>query len=277
VSPLFVVALCALTPLAALSVSCAGESGGDPHSNNGVPPPGGKDKRIRDLRNPETPDQKALVDTIQAVSGALVIAVDNFDETGDGRSTGTIYVQDIGSKDPYSGISLFSPTFSPGNLRVSAADVLDLRGMYQENQTRPVTFAPGAVLPQIAQPVATFRYEASVPEPIDIDLNDLLDYQKGSRWFGMLVRVKNVTLAEGAGRGNENNGRLAVNLLPPLPNSAGNKCDSPFPKVPEMTNDLFDVSTLDLKAGTTIKSLVGVVGYFCNLKILPRSAADIQL
>lgn len=260
----------------AASVSCSTASG-DPHSDGGVPPPGGKGLRIRDVGDPNAPGHADRVATTQAVTGAIVVAVDAFDEAQNGRSTGTIYVQDLGSKEPYSGISLFAPTFNPGNLKVSPGDVLDLRGEYQENKNiGSAVFAPGAPLPQMSQPIATFRYETQLPEPTDIALDDLADYAKGRRWLGMLVRVKDVELQESAGRDAENGGRLAADLLPRIPN-AGNKCDSPFPKVPEMTNDLFDVGALDLKKGQKIKSLVGVVGYFCSLKIAPRSKDDIQL
>ena len=98
-----------------------------------------------------------------------------------GKSTGTIYVQDLGSKDPYSGITLFAPTFNPGNLAVSPGDVLDLHGQYTEASTigSTVTFAPGRCCRRSSKPVATFRYETQVPEPVDIDVNDLADLREG--------------------------------------------------------------------------------------------------
>lgn len=268
----------ALLAAGSLSLSCGTESG-DPHSNLGVPPPGGKDQRIRDVGDPNAPGHAERVQTTQAVSGAIVVAVDNFDEAQNGKSIGTIYVQDLGAtKDtPYAGISLFAPTFNPGNLRVSPGDVLDLRGEYQENKNiGTAVFAAGAPLPQMAQPIATFRYETGLPAPVDIPLDDLADYAKARRWLGMLVRVSDVTLQDDATRQDENGGRLAVNLQPRPPN-AENKCDAAFPKVPQMTNDLFDVAALDLRRGAKIKSIVGVVGYFCSIKIAPRSKADIQL
>jgi hypothetical protein len=260
-----------------VSCSSGGDGGGgDPHSNNGVPPVGGKDKRIKDVADPGVEGHADLVATTQAVSGAIVIAVDAFDETQNGKSIGTIYVQDLGSKDPYSGITLFAPTFNPGNLAVSPGDVLDMRGKYTEATTigTTVTFAPGSVLPQISQPVATFRYETQVPEPIDIDAADLADFAKGRRWMGMLVRVKNLALQADAKA--DSNGRVAVNLSAPVP-GAPNKCDAPFPKPASLTNDLFDVAAMSLTKGTTLKSVTGVVGFFCNLKLAPRSKADIVL
>lgn len=261
--------------LALPACSIGGDGGGgDPHSNNGIPPVGGKDKRIRDVADPGLDGHADLVSTTQAVSGAIVIAVDNFDETKNGKSIGTIYVQDLGSKEPYSGITLFAPTFNPGNLAVSPGDVLDMHGQYTEAKTigTTVTFAPGAVLPQISKPVATFRYETQVPEPLDIDAADLADFTKGRRWMGMLVRVKNVTLQKDAAA--DSNGRVTVDLSQAAAGAAKG-CDAAFPKPASMTNDLFDVASMNLKQGQTLKSITGVVGFFCNLKIAPRSPADI--
>ena len=273
--PLLLAPLTAIVALTLLS-SCDSETG-DPHSNGGVPPVGGKDKRIRDIHDPTLPDHESFVGSTQAVSGAIVVAVDDFDEVQNGRSLGTIYVQDLGTGEPYSGITLFAPTFNPGNLRVSPGDVLDLRGQYQENKNiSTAVFAPNSPLPQIAQPIATFRYETQLPTPVDITVDDLADYTKARKWFGMLVRIQNVTLQEDATRADESSGRLAVDLLPRVP-GAVNSCDAPFPKVPEMSNDLFDLATLNLKKGTVLKSVTGVVGYFCSIKIAPRSQADVQL
>lgn len=253
------------------SLAACGTQAGDPHSNAGVPPPGGKDLRIKDVGDPSVPAHKDYLAGPVAISGAMVIAVDKFDETANGKSTGTIYVQDLGSKDPFSGITLFAPSFNPGNLSVGPGDVLDLNGQYTEAQTigSTVTFAPGSVLPQISKPVATFRYETQVPDPVDIDVNDLADFTKGRRWMGMLVRVKDITLSADAI--NDKNGRVSVNL------TAGNggSCTTPFPKPPSLVNALFDIDGLGLKAGTKISSLTGVVGFFCNLQLAPRTPADI--
>jgi len=259
--------------VAGVLAACGSESG-DPHSAGGVPPIGGKDKRISQVRNPELDGHAELVATTQAVSGAIVIAVDSFDETQNGKGTGTIYVQDLGSTEPYSGISLFAPSFNPGNLSVSPGDVLDLRGRYTESTTigPTVTFPPGSVLPQMSQPIATFRYETQVPQPVDIDVNDLSDFTKGGRWIGMLVRVKNILLQEDAI--NQDSGRISINLTPPDPD-AQFACVAPFPKPGSLVNDLFDLHALGLKQGAVIKEIVGVVGFFCNLKLAPRSPADI--
>jgi hypothetical protein len=270
-----------LIALACVSACSSSGGGGDPHSNNGAPPPSGRDKKIRDVGDPGMPGHADLVSTSQPVSGAIVIAVDNFDETKNGKGTGTIYVQDIdATKDtPYAGISLFGPTFNPGNLSVSIGDVLDLRGDYTENQQipskPPVVFAPGAVLPQISQPVASFRYETTPAQPIDIDVNDLTDYTKGRRWMGMLVRVQNITVEDKPYTSGSGHTSISVT---PVPQNAQTSCEAPFPKPATIVNDLVSLDSLmDKKKGDKIKSVVGVVGFFCSIKIAPRSLADIQL
>lgn len=254
-----------------LAASCE-ERSGDPPSAKGVPPPEGSGKRIREITDPSLPDHRPdLIDV--AVSGAVVVAVDTHDETGNGKSDGMIYVQDLGSSAPYSGIALFAPAFIPGNLRVSPGDVLDLRGDYSESASiGKAIFAPGAVLPQMALPTARFRYEWRPPEPLEVDLQDLADFEKGRRWLGMLVKVKNVTVHGDATP--DTNGRVAVDLLPPPPGAHG--CDTAFPKQPVLVNELFDLAPLGIKRGTRLTSIVGLVTFFCHLRLAPRSASDVE-
>lgn len=251
------------------ALSC-GTQAGDPPAPADVPPPGGKGSRIHEIADPESPT-KAEHDEQVFVSGAVVVAVDTHDETGDGKSSGTIYVSDLGSSEPYSGISLYNPSFVPGNLRVVPGDTLDLRGIFQEHQDIPIPFAPGAYLVQLSNAIGTFRFEAEAPPPLDIDLEDLFEYDVGRKWLNMVVRVKNVTLQRGFG----SNGRQTFPLAPEL--GSQNRCEDPFPKVPSLTNDLTDLGALGLQEGTVVKSLTGVVTFFCNLRIAPRTAADVVL
>ncbi len=276
---------CASLALLAVTPACDSEQGDQP-SPSSVPPPAGKDLRIHEIRDPESPTKAAHESTV-AVSGAVVIAVDRYDETSNGRSLGTIYVQDLGSQEPYSGISLFNPSFIPGNLRVGAGDALDLRGQFQQNQTIPIQFAPGAFLVQLSNAIGTFRFDATIPQPREIKLDELGDYATGSKWLNMLVTVKNVTIqGEPFGSG----GRRSWGLSPEA-QGADRACDAPFvvetladgskafSKPPTLVNELMDLGPQapSLAPGTVIKSLTGVVTFFCNLHIAPRSADDIVL
>ena len=282
----------AIPVVLALAPACASQTG-DPPSPSSEPPPAGKEHRIREIADPASPLKAAHKTPVQ-VSGAVVVAVDHFDETRNGKSTGSIYVSDLGSQEPYSGISLFNPSFIPGNLRVSAGDTLDLRGEFQENQDIPITFTPGAFLVQLASPIATFRFDAKVPEPVVIDIADLADYATGRRWLNMLVTVKNVTI-QGLPFGS--GGRRSWGLLPEHPNadSAMRKCEVPFTKTeasaegpatyskpPTLVNELMDLEPLSQQLTppengppTVVKSITGVVTFFCNLHIAPRTTADI--
>jgi len=259
-----------------LAAACGSESG-DPHSVAVAPPPGGKDKRIREVVDPTIEGHETFVGATQAVSGAVVIAVDNYDEQADGKGTGDVYVQDIGAtkETPYAGINLFAPTFSPGNLVVSPGDVVDMRGTYQENSQipskPPIVFPPGSLLVQLSQPRATFRYETAVPQPVDIDLADLADFQKGRRWIGMLVRIKNITALDDTFVATK--GRATTDITP-QPADGFVFC-GPKPAA-TLVNALYPTQSLNLKKGDKLKSVTGVVLFFCNLQIAPRSAADIE-
>lgn len=257
-------------------LSCGGSQEGDPHSNPGVPPAEGKDLRISDITNPAS-DKKASHLQQVAVSGVRVLWVDKFDETRDGKSQGTIYVQDLlpDEKVGYAGTSLFAPEFVPGNLRVGPGDVLDMRGTYQQNQTlgTTVTFAPGATLDQLARPVATFRYEDKPAKPVLIDVNDLSDYAKGRRWLNMLVRVENVEIQGPLIRAMS--GRASVDITP---GGTGGQipCEQPFPKPATLTNELADLAPLEINGKTRVKSITGIVTFFCNLHLSPRSIEDVE-
>jgi hypothetical protein len=238
-----------------------------PPGDDLVPPaPGaGRDpeRTVQATMDPTRPNHPASKTQVN-VTDAVVIHQDTFDEVGNGSSRGTIYVQDLDSAAPYSGISLFAPVFVPANLRVAPGDVLNLSGEYQENTSiGTAVFPEGHVLSQLARPKATFRYEYKLPDPVDIDAADLKDFAVGRRWMGMLVRVKNVTL----GPPREDNSRRVTYPI----------TDDTTRNGPVMSNEFFPLKKDTFTQGTQLKELVGVVTYFFNLKVAPRSASDIVL
>lgn len=260
--------------LVAAGIACDSQFGDTPKTIV-VPPPEGLDSRISDIGAPG--EKKAANGAAVAVSGAVVTVVDTYDETGKGNSVGTIYIADMASSRPYSGISLYNPAFVPGNLRVGPGDALDLRGTYQENNTIPIQFAPGAFLVQLSSPTAYFRYEASVPPPVEIDINDLQRYETGRQWLNMIVTVKNVVVHRDLFP-KPDSGRLSATLADELPregDGGGTGCADPFPKAPTIVNELMPLEPLEIKKNTKLKSLTGLVTFFCNLHIAPRTPADI--
>jgi hypothetical protein len=217
----------------------------------------GPGMRLRDVQDPAN----GLAGQVVNVSSVVVTAIDNFDETKDGKSRGTIYMQDVDIAGPLAGISLFSPTFVPANLRLAPGDVTDMNGQYVEQQTigTTVNFAP-AFLPQMAKPTVEQRFETNLPDPVVIDLNDLNDFNTGRRWLGMLVTVQDVTVAHGPS--NDGSGRVTAPF-------------TSFVNSPAVSNELYDLQAGAFADNTHFKSITGLVTFFFSLKIAPRSAADL--
>jgi hypothetical protein len=251
-----------LAPLAALLatlVSGCSQGGGDKRTPP-TPNPIGQGQRMREITDPGSPTRPPVGSVVNC-TGLSVVQVDAFDETRDGKSTGTLFVQDVGSHEPYAGVGTFSAAFIPSSLRVAPGDVLDLKGQYQENKNiGGAVFPAGQVLPQLFRPTATFRFEGAPITPTEIDVADLADFAIGRRWLGMLVTVRNVTvpllLDDGTGRVT---GRI-------MPGDTSN--------IPTVTNELYALGANDFAADTTFASITGVVTYFFNLHLAPRSAND---
>ncbi len=213
-------------------------------------------------------DTNGLANQDANVTSVVVTAVDNFDETKDGKSRGTVYVQDV-DLDPTNppncalgAISLYSPTFIPADLRLAPGDVVDMAGQYVEQTTlgSTVTFPAGTFLPQMNKPTVQGSYEMQVPAPVVINLSDLNDFSTGRKWIGMLVQVQNVTVAQ-APTG-DGTGRVVATF-------------GAFASGPQISNELYDLQPAAFPANTTFKSVTGLVTFFFNLKIAPRSAADL--
>ena len=216
----------------------------------------GQGKHIRDIADPKAGANGQTV----TVTCATNTFTDTFDETRDGKSRGTIYVQDIGSQLPYSGISLYSPTFIPANLRLSPGDVVDLTGQYVElDHIGAAVFSVGKIV-QLAKPMGTFRYEFAALQPVVVDEADLDDPVKGRQWENMLVTVKNVTI--GSSVQDDQKGRLSWNLSASKSGAV-------------LENELYDIQGDSIKNGDKFQSITGIVTYFFELHLCPRSDADL--
>src|SRR5689334_18002347 len=115
-------------PLAAaiaalLLTACSGTGNGgtgDPHAKPEANPYGDC-SRLTDLQvgapwfdpgNATSAGCKYPVERHVCVSGVTIVAIDNFDETGDG-AVGNFYVQDTSlDPQPQSGVTVFDPSFS---------------------------------------------------------------------------------------------------------------------------------------------------------------------
>jgi hypothetical protein len=262
-----------LALLAVAPVGCENSLPNDPASDGGAGSALGNGQRIRDLMNPSLkghPASGALV----TITGATYLTTDTYDETHDGKSKGTVFIQDVPANAtsvlPYSGASLYSPTYLPANLRPAPGDVLDLVGTYSFSASLgSAVFPAGTGLVQISKPVVQPRFEYELPAPTVISVSDLDDYQKGLQWNGMLVTVENVVLPDSLVNGGT--GRWTVHISSDVSSNG-----------PTLANELFDVSTWNsaqanppLAAGQTLKSVTGIVTWFFNYHVCPRSPADI--
>jgi hypothetical protein len=198
-----------------------------------------------------------------ATTGVTVTAVDTFDETGDG-AIGSVYVQDTVPNPPlYAGISLYSPSYSPPDLRVFPGNVLDVVGPYQEyGGPTSGPFPECQTLSQLGG-AATFRFDGAVPAAVEITPDDLNSYDNARQFLGMLVKVTNVSIASAP---TMSSGRYSASVVV---DSGGNFA---------ISNELFDVpGGITLSQGQAFKSVTGIVTYFYSFQLAPRSIADFEM
>ncbi len=213
----------------------------------------------RDPRSPTRRDPATM--PIIDIDRAVVVAIDNFDETRDGKGRGAVYVQDVSSNAPYSGVSLYRPTLMPASATPAPGDVFALTGgKYQENTTigTTVVFPAGQYLPQLSYAAGAFAFEYVPPPPAEITPAVLADWDTGKGYIGMLVKLTNVSIASWKDDGK---GRITGAMA-----SGSN--------APAMSNELMDLGQ-SVQARSTFKSVTGVVTYFFSLKVAPRSSADL--
>jgi hypothetical protein len=263
-----------------LLAGCSGGSFGDPPSKP-LADPYGDGARLCDIIGPATWYDAANADSKNCgqppdhgvyVTGVTILAIDRFDETGDGQ-LGNFYVQDPHPKcagKPYSGVTVFSPSFSPPDLRLANNDVVDMNGLITEflgPSGDGKSFQKCRTLPEMSGTLS-FRFDGEEPPaPVTIPITDLKSYETARQWLGMLVRAENVTLAED---GVAKSGRYTAGI------AVGGGI--PASDVPKITNELYDIQGEgpELKAMTTFKSVTGIVTYFYGFHLVPRSPADFE-
>ncbi len=251
-----------------LLAACSSPSGDpDSHPMNTTL---GNGLRISDVENPSLPNHASLYGTAAGadvnITGTVVTWYDEFDETMDGKSLGTLYVQDLRPQTPpvpYSGIGVFAPAYIPADLRAVAGDVLDFDGLYQEQASiGTAIFDVPDVLPQLSKPGAAFQYEYMPPEPAVLANPDDLDaYDTGRQWLGMLVTINNLKIPDGGQIDTSN--RVTYSPEPTVANSNS------------ISNELYDLKVNDYPEGTTFSSVTGIVTWFYSYHVAPRSCADL--
>ncbi len=266
----------ALAALGALT-ACSSQSNDAP-ADAGPPNAFGDGLRIKQVMNPSSP-QAAANGAVFAITGAAFTWIDTFDETHDGKSVGTVYVQDAESTAPYSGTSVYEPSYVPASLRLTPGDIIDMPTATYSAQSSigSATFPTGQFLIQFSKPIITFRFDAYEPvAPAIINVGDLNAFSTGNQWQGMLVTIQKVTFQSNL----ENaDGRVTAYLTTTDAGIQGGTV--------QLSNELFDVATWNgttvdagggggvIALGHTITSLTGLVTWFEGYHIAPRYPADI--
>lgn len=252
----------------AFSIAACSAQGDQPQQVN--PSPLGNGMRLRDVQDASKNAcaGKPCAGLSVNVTSAVVTAVDSFDETKNGKSRGTIFVQDADVVGPYAGVSMYAPTFVPANLRLAPGDVINLSGQYVEQTTigSTVNFAPD-FLPQMNKPQVTQSFETQLPKPIVVPLTDLDSFVSGRKWIGMLVTIEDVT------------------VIGPLVADTSGRVSAAFTTTAngvKINNELWDLQVWNgsntansFPTGTHFKSITGIVDFFFNIFIAPRSMADL--
>lgn len=203
------------------------------------------------------------------VRAVTVTAIDAYDETRTGR-TGTIWAQEVTPVGPSDdrfapcpmlpdrsgrvcALSMFSPSFAPAGYRPGVGDLVDIvGGGYAEFvcATCGSSFPDGNFLPQASY--ATLRRVGVAPPhaPVPVTLDELNAHFR--ELMGVLVVVEDVTAsADPDPRFGELPLTGALTLAPQL------------------------VPLTGARRGTRWERVTGVVTYFYNPKLLPRTPADL--
>lgn len=211
-------------------------------------------------------------------TGQVVAAIDRFDETGDG-ALGNIYIEDVyadgETPEPYSGVTVFDPAFTPPDLRLIEGDVVDTFGNLQEFLGPSSPFGDCKTLPEIGGTMQ-FRFDNGPLAPLTVVLENGSDrfaeikgYENARRYIGMLVRVEGVLIAGAPKKDSAGRYTAALNM------GGGLSADD----VIKLSNELFDMENEgpELADGAQFKAVTGILTYFYGFKLAPRSADDFEL
>ncbi len=267
-------------PLALLSAlalaACTNEAStepGDVPPDAGTPSALGSGLRIAQMNTPGSPLAPANDQLNVYATGATYLVTDTYAETGLAASVGAVYLQDFHGPDaaaaPYSGIQLYKPTYEPASLTLGAGDVVDFTGEYQ------VFYS----VPEMYEPIVTFRFDYSPPAPTPIDIADLetdisAPGAAGAKWLSMLVVVTG-TVGGGWNEGSKQ-GECYVYLTSNTSQTTGVAMDNElFPL--DCSSPMYNPPDAGTAGGVRFKSVTGIVTNDFNFRISPRSAADIVL
>jgi hypothetical protein len=236
------------------------------------PNPLGTGLRLAQVQDPTSPDYRPTSTAPVDVSSTVVTWLDTYDETMDGKSVGTLYVQDVGSQAPYAGIGIFEPNYVPASLSVLPGDVLDFSGPYtEETSIGSATFSTGTFLPQLSKPVGTYRYDFVPPPPVVLTVAQLDGsasiFKNARQWMGMLATLNDVWVAAGS----DNEMRVTYDVGASVDGGEAALTASPV----AIDNELYALSSTQFPSGTHFSSITGIVTWFFSFHIAPRAPGDL--
>jgi hypothetical protein len=267
----------ALASLAMTIAGCSSLAPDSPASYDASPL--GPGQRLAQVQNPASPYYPKGLDAGASptvnITSIVVTWLDSYDETRDGKSIGTLYVQDVGSTAPFAGIGIYEPNYVPASLTPLPGDVLDWTGPYtEETSIGSATFDPGTYLPQLSKPVGTYEYDFMPPPPVTLSVADLDgsdgNFASARQWMGMLVTVNDVSVPSGGSSEAAGNGARVTYSL-----QAGDAGLSSTPV--SIDNELYDLSSTQFPANTHFQSVTGICTWFYSFHISPRTPADLVL
>ncbi len=228
-----------------------------------------------DASNEESANCDSPSPTLVKLSGQVVVAIDGFDETGEG-ALGNMYISDVYAEDeeplPYSGMTIFAPSFSPPDLRLFEEDVVDTIGNFMEFLGPAASkFGACKTLPEVSGTMS-LRFDGGGVYPKNLvgtnggaaRWEPVLGYTNARQWLGMLVRFEGVRIV---GEPENNKGRYTA----AIDMGQVSQDDQIY-----LSNELFDLEAEGpaLADGTQFASVTGVLTYFYGFKLAPRSIDD---
>ncbi len=187
------------------------------------------------------------------LSNKVVTAVDKY-----GNKTGSFWISEPNG-GAFSGVQVYNTDTTSawwGDLEVG--DLVTVHGRKMEySYLDPDTNEPlfDDPLTEITEAQVTVLGSGTPLTPTDITASDLNTVETGEKWEGVLVRLTNVRVSDVS----ERDGRLEVKL------GGSTKAQ----------DDLADLASVN--EGVCLSRLTGVVTYFFDYYLMPRSAADIEV
>jgi hypothetical protein len=233
----------------AMASGCRSDSGGDGNddADDVTPDAGGEGVSIYDIQNGIVP-----VDTAVTLEGVVVTAISIASPEG-------VYVQDPNGGE-YSGIFVYRPT-NQNDMRIG--DVVSFSGAVVEFKYVPTMGTPDdksftQIVAVDSVPLTLIKTGTATVTPQLVDAVKLAASEdEAEKWESVLVKFENVSVVQGLNEFDEI------------------RVTGPFRVQGNLTP--LTVAGVALKKDDCLASISGVLNYFYDYKLFPRTEADIAL